>query len=99
MVLVQTQNCTSQCLKLHGSVSQFFGTKRTFPRNWAQGGSPFFETPVFSVCLPIVDYYKFIYKFVLYKFTYINLYVNSFFNTILHVRICMYELIHINLYM
>jgi hypothetical protein len=28
-VLVQTRNRTSRCLKLHASVSQFFGTKRT----------------------------------------------------------------------
>jgi hypothetical protein len=28
-VLVQKQNCTSRCLKLHASVSHFFGTKRT----------------------------------------------------------------------
>jgi hypothetical protein len=28
-VLVQKQNRTSRCLKLHVSVSQFFGTKRT----------------------------------------------------------------------
>jgi hypothetical protein len=28
-VLVQKRNCTSRCLKLHASASQFFGTKRT----------------------------------------------------------------------
>jgi hypothetical protein len=28
-VLVQTRNRTSRCLKLHASVPQFFGTKRT----------------------------------------------------------------------
>jgi hypothetical protein len=28
-ILVQKQNRTSRCLKLHASVSQFFGTKRT----------------------------------------------------------------------
>jgi hypothetical protein len=28
-VLVQKLNRTSRCLKLHASVSQFFGTKRT----------------------------------------------------------------------
>jgi hypothetical protein len=31
-VLVQKQNRTSQCLKSHVSVSQFFGTKRTHSR-------------------------------------------------------------------
>jgi hypothetical protein len=31
-VLVQKQNRTSQCLKLHASVSQFFGTKCTHSR-------------------------------------------------------------------
>ncbi len=29
MVLVQKQNRTRPCLKLHASVSHFFGTKRT----------------------------------------------------------------------
>jgi hypothetical protein len=33
-VLVQKQNCLSLCLKLHASVSQFFGTKRTQGLNW-----------------------------------------------------------------
>jgi hypothetical protein len=32
MVLVQKQNCTSRWLKLHASVSHFFGTKRTHSR-------------------------------------------------------------------
>jgi hypothetical protein len=32
MVLVQQRNCMSRCLKLHASVSQFFGTKRTHSR-------------------------------------------------------------------
>jgi hypothetical protein len=31
-VLVQKRNRTSRCLKLHASVSRFFGTKRTHSR-------------------------------------------------------------------
>ncbi len=47
-VLVQTQNCTSQCLKLHASVSQFFGTKRTRSRvPGLKGGALFFTLKSF----------------------------------------------------
>jgi hypothetical protein len=44
------QNCTSRCLKLHVSVSNFFGTKRTHSR------VPGLKVEaLFLVCLWIVD--------------------------------------------
>jgi hypothetical protein len=47
-VLVQNQNCTSQCLKLHASVSQFFGTKRTHSCiPGLKGEALFFKTLIF----------------------------------------------------
>ncbi len=42
MVLVQKQNRTSPCLKLHASLSQFFGTKHTHSRVPGLKGEAFF---------------------------------------------------------
>jgi hypothetical protein len=51
MVLVQKQNCTSRCLKLHVSVSQFFGTKRTHSHiPWLKGKAFFSELFFRCVC-------------------------------------------------
>jgi hypothetical protein len=55
-VLVQNQNRMSRCLKLHASVYQCFGTKRTHSRVPGLKGKPFFlNLEVFLVCLPIID--------------------------------------------
>jgi hypothetical protein len=52
-VLVQNQNCTSRCLKLHASVSQYFGTEcaHSHVPGLKAGGSPFFETFKFFWCI------------------------------------------------
>ncbi len=62
-VLVQKWNHTSWCLKLHASVSQSFGTKQTRSRIPGLKGEALFLKPsqVFWVCLPIVDWYQFVY--------------------------------------
>jgi hypothetical protein len=43
-VLVQKKNCTSRCLKLHASVSQFLGLNVHIPAYLGSRGKPFFET-------------------------------------------------------
>ncbi len=61
-VLALKQNCTSWCLKLHASVSQFLGTKRTHSHVPGLKGEALFSNfEVFLPCLPIVDQYKFVY--------------------------------------
>jgi hypothetical protein len=68
-VLVQKLNRMSQCLKLHASVSQFVGNKRTRSRvPGLKGEALFLKLQSFLLCLPIVDQYE---------FTYINLYYTS----------------------
>jgi hypothetical protein len=49
MVLVQKQNRTSQWLKLHASVSQCFGTKRTHSRVPGLKGEALFSKLLSSV--------------------------------------------------
>jgi hypothetical protein len=51
---VQKQKCKSQVLKLHASVSHFFGNKRTQSRVPGLKGEALFSE-LFFVCLPIVD--------------------------------------------
>jgi hypothetical protein len=47
-VLVQKRNRMSQCLKLHASASQYFGTKRTHSRiSGLKGEAPFSKLPSF----------------------------------------------------
>jgi hypothetical protein len=76
MVLVQKQNRTSRRLKLHVSVSQFFGTKRTHSRvPGLKGEALFLKLTSFWVCLPIIDQYKFVYTNLYYEFTHIDLHV------------------------
>ncbi len=66
-VLVQKQNCTSWCLKLRASVSQFFGTKRTHsPVPGLKGEALFSKLRSFLLCLPIIDQYKFVYNHLYY---------------------------------
>jgi hypothetical protein len=61
-VLVQKRNHTSRCLKLHASVPQLFGTKRTHSRvPGLKGEALFLKLLSFFACLPIVDQYKFVY--------------------------------------
>jgi hypothetical protein len=92
MVLVQKQNYTSWCLKLHVSVSQFFGTERTHTRiHGLKGEALFLKLLSFfgvSADCRLVQIRK--YKFVISEFTYINFYLNSLFYTILYVQNCTY---------
>jgi hypothetical protein len=68
-VLVQKRNRTSRWLKLHASVSQFFGTKCTHSCiPGLKGEALFLKLEVFLLCLPIIDQYEFVY---------INLYYTS----------------------
>ncbi len=49
--LVQKWNRTSRCFKLHASVSQFFGTKRTHSRVPGVKGEAFFSKLISFLCV------------------------------------------------
>ncbi len=94
-------NHTSWCLKLHVSVSQCFGTKRTHSHAPGLKGEAFFsKLQVFLVCLPIVDQYEFVYSNLYYTNSQTLFKLCKFiFYMILSVWICIYKFIHINLNM
>jgi hypothetical protein len=77
MVLVQKRNCMSRCLKLHASVAQFFGTKRTHSHVPGLKKEALFSKlePFFGVSANRRSVRIRIYYFVLYEFAHINVHV------------------------
>ncbi len=76
-VLVQKQNRTSRCLKLHASVSHFFGSKCTHSHvPGLKGEALFLKLRSFfgvSADRRLVQIH--VYQFVLYEFIHVNLHV------------------------
>jgi hypothetical protein len=90
-VLVQKLNRTSWCLKLHASVSQFFGAKRSHSR------VPGLKGEALSLSADRRSVRIRIKICVLYEFTHVNLICKLVFHTISYVKIRIYEFVYIHL--
>jgi hypothetical protein len=100
MILVQKIKLYRPGLKLHASVSQFFGTKRTHSRiPGPKGEAPSLKLLFFGVSADHRLVRICTYHFVLYKFTHVKLHEIYMLICFLYNFICMnYECVFMNLY-